>query len=145
VALTSTQKTNIRQYLGYPNIFRYKHTRLESVMDDLDADAEAVVVTLLADIVTADTQVKTAVGSIAGGAGVKKVDEIEFFSPKEGQLETIESARDRGRELVGRLSNLFGVPVGSDYFGQLGYEGDAFSEGGGMTGRGAYGGPFLLG
>lgn len=131
---TSAQQTQARQFLGYPNLYRYKNPRLESTFIEMDADALAVFTDLLIRIQLADDGINGVVSS--GEAGVKRVDEIEFFRAGNGQLDPVGYWRSRGRELVGRLSILLGVPVYSDYFGTEGYLGDKYSAGGMAEGGG---------
>lgn len=130
--LSPMQKAKIRLFLGYPDHFRYKHTRLESVLDNLSHEAEVQVAELIGKIEEIETQALSA-GTV--NAGIKRVDEIWF----ETGTTRVTTVRKTGRHYVGRLSILLGVPIYSDYFGGAGYLGDSFSGGsrrGGMYGLG---------
>ncbi len=139
MALTTTQKAQIRQYLGYPDLWRYKHTRLEGVLDgQLDADAEALIVTALANIATVEAKI---LSSTLNTSGIRKVDEIEFFK-NSASIEVMKL----GRMYVGRISITLGIPIYSDIFGTQGYLGDQYSAGGlGQPINGGRGGMFPLG
>jgi hypothetical protein len=129
MAFTSAQKALFRRYLGYPDLWRYKNTRLEGAMDTAGEDADAVVL-LLADLeklVEIDTKIFS---SGISGAGVKSVDEIEFFEGgASGSVLT--GLRNLGRSVAGRISTTLGVPFYADYFGTGGYPGDGFMGGSG--------------
>jgi|CXWL01.1.fsa_nt_gi hypothetical protein len=118
--LSDMQKAQTRLYLGYPDFFRYRHTRLESVLDNLSPDAEVQIAEVLAKIVTVESALLDA-GT--AGAGIKRVDEIWF---ENGTVRT-SVVRRSGRIYVARLSIITGVPVYSDVFGTQGYLGDSFS------------------
>lgn len=141
MALTSTQQAQIRQFLGYPDLFRYKNTRLEGAINgNLSLDAEALIIEQIAQLVTIDTALVSGTGLTT--AGVKKVDEIEFF----GAMVTINSLRALGRTVAARISTTLGVPFFSDYFAGAGYPGDAYSDVLGAPGGGnGRGGPITLG
>lgn len=124
MAFTETQKVQIRAYLGYPDVFQDGNTRLESVFDVLGAraEAQAQAESIMADIVTAATSVASALTK----AGIKKVDEIEFFDEQAGNV--FDESRRVGRMHIGRLSTLFGVPIAGDYFGTKGYAGSIINN-----------------
>jgi len=135
MALTDTQKAKCRHYLGYPDQFRYRNTRLESVLSNLSAEAE----TQVADILTALASIETSILSVAlSQGGLKRVDEVEFYS---GTSAT-SSRQNLGRMYAGRLSVVLGVPIYSDVFGKGGYLGDSFFPG---FGQGSGGGSIPLG
>ncbi len=133
---TDEQKAKIRLYLGYPDHFRYKHTRLESVVDNLSAEAETIVIDLLAKLETVETAVLDAG---INGAGIRRVDEIWFENGSKRSSEV----KKTGRQYVARISIITGVPIYSDVFGTQGYLGDSFSGSGG--GQRSPGGFFGLG
>lgn len=122
--LTDTEKAQVRLYLGYPDHFRYKHTRLETVLENLSPEAEIQVQTALAKIVVVEDTLLEA-GTIA--AGIKRADDIWFF---EG-YQRLAIIRKMGRQYVSRISIVTGVPIYSDVFGATGYLGDSFSGLGG--------------
>lgn len=129
--LSPMQKAQIRLFLGYPDHFRYKSTRLEGVLDNLSPEAETQVAELIGQIKDIETQALSA-GTV--NAGLKRVDEIWF----ETGTTRVTTVRKTGRHYVSRLSILLGVPIYSDYFGGGGYEGDSFTQGGARRG-GFYG------
>lgn len=126
--LTDTQKAKIRLYLGYPDHFRYKHTRLESVLTNLSAEAETLVGEILTKLDTVEVQLLDS----ANTAGIKRVDEIWFETGGSRLL----GVRKSGRTYAARLSIITGVPIYSDVFGSEGYLGDSFSGLGGRSGGG---------
>lgn len=131
MALTATQQAQIRQFLGYPDLFRYKNVRLEgAISGNLSAEAEALIVAQLAQLTTIDTALVSGVGLTS--AGIKKADEVEFF----GAMVTINSLRALGRTVAARIGTTLGVPFFSDYFGGSGYPGDAYSDILGVGGSG---------
>lgn len=122
--LTEQQKSSIRLYLGYPDRYRFRNSRLESVIDNLSPDAEVQVATLLENLATVESALlKAGVTQ----AGVKRVDEIWF---ENGKVRVIE-IRKTGRMYASRLSIITGVPIYSDAFGTNGYFGDSFLPGNG--------------
>lgn len=130
MALNDTQKAQIRLYLGYPDHFRYKHTRLESILDNLSPEAEAQVIDCLTSLVTVEAKV---LGTSLSSAGIKRVDEVWFFDP----LASLSVTRNIGKQYVTRISIITGVPIYSNVFGSAGYLGDSFSgSGGGRPGSG---------
>lgn len=128
--LTDMQKATVRLYLGYPDHFRYKHTRLESVLENLSVEADAQVAALLVKVDTIETLILES----AQTAGVKRVDEIWFETGSKRPAEL----RKAGKQYVARISIITGVPIYSDVFGSQGYLGDSFSSGGGRS-TGFYG------
>lgn len=132
--LTDTQKAQIRLYLGYPDMLRYRHTRLESVLLNLSPEAEVIVAGCLTTLVTVEAAILEAGTS---GAGLKRVDEIWF---ENGTVRSSE-IKKTGRQYVSRISITLGVPIYSDVFGSQGYLGDTFSGSGGgqRGGAGFYG------
>lgn len=127
--LSETQKAQIRTYLGYPDGFRYRDTRLESVMDSLSPEAEVQIASILGNLATVDQQVLDA--AAAAALGIKRVDEITFKDDVDGISVGFISAKAAGKYLVGRLSIIVGTPINSRAFGSAGYPGDTF-EGNGL-------------
>lgn len=125
------EKAKCRLYLGFPDEFRYKNTRLEGSFNNISDDAIEQVRALLVTLATIDNLILT-VGLT--NAGLKQVDEIHFFGPT-GQ---ITQQRKAGRSYVGQLSIILGVPPYADYFGSQGYPGDSFSGLGGSNRGGFY-------
>ncbi len=136
--LNETQKAQCRLYLGFPDAFRYKNTRLESMLVNLSPEADVMIAALLAQLASLDESLFTS--GVAGTGGVKKVDEIEFFpTTASGGGGGATAIRKAGRMYVGRLSIILGCPAYSDYFSGSGYAGDSFSGGMGSTRGGGYG------
>lgn len=121
--LTDTEKAQIRLYLGYPDHMRYQHTRLESVLNNLSAEAEVLVRAQLTKLETVETAL---LENGTEGAGIKRVDEIWF---ENGSIATTQ-VRKTGRQYVARISIITGVSIYSDVFGSAGYLGDSFSRSG---------------
>lgn len=127
--LTNLEKAQLRSFLGYPNMYRYKNPRLESAMDGLDDD----VLTLVRAAVTKVLAYDEALGSDGlDSVGVKKVDEVEFFgrSGAYGGESKVDGIRRLGRIQIARISKILGTPInnGSDYFDPNGYAGDHWSS-----------------
>jgi len=134
MAFTDAQKAKIRRYLGYPDVFRYANTRLESAIEVIGGRAE--VQTLVEADLTALDAIDAKLSSAASSqGGIKRVDDIEFY---QGQV--VSQIQSDGRRIVGRLSITFGVPIEGDYFGSGGYLGDGWSRK-----QTQYGGMFNLG
>lgn len=130
---TGPEKITIRAVLGYPNLFRYKNTRLESALVAVDDDGAAYVRAELARVVEIDTAIASG-GTAFDALGLKKVDEIEFQNgANQGPAE---QAKRMGRIHIGRISAFFGVPTWSDYYGQGGFPGDFWSDGINQQSRG---------
>lgn len=126
MALTADQKTKVRLYLGYPDQFRYKNTRLESVFDSMSPEAEALIVSYLSTLATVETAILSGPASPLVVAGVKRVDEIWFFEGPGGSNPGFKDLRKAGRYFSGRISIVMGVPIYSNAFGTDGYLGDSF-------------------
>lgn len=135
MALSSPQRAKLRLLLGYPSLFRYKDTRLESTFDSIDADAEALIVDLLGRFDDFDELIDQSSEDATGT--LKKVDEIEFYqnpnATAAGGVVGIQTAR--AKQLVTRISTILGVPLYADIFSADGYPGDRFSELGGLGKR----------
>lgn len=126
--LTDTQKSAIRLYLGYPDSYRYEHTRLESVLDNVSPTAEVQITALLTQLTELDTKIFVD-GTVS--AGVRRIDEIWLNT---GTSPVFDSLSKTGRAFIGRLSTILGVPIQGDYYGRDGYPGDFFTWGGGTRG-----------
>jgi hypothetical protein len=143
VAFSPEEKRKIRSYLGYSGGFRDRGVRLESMMDVVGAqtDEYEYALTLLDQIDAVDTALNetgtTQTSTITGTGALKKVDEVEYYAPKDSVVngEVISGAttaivgRDWGEILIERLRALFGVELAGRYF----------RKGGGCSG------PFQLG
>ena len=120
MAFTDAQKVSIRRYLGYPLGFYDSNYRLESMMDTVGASAveQAAVETILAELVVVDTAIAAA-GSTTSTAGSLKaiVGDVEFYNTTTESNSATVDALSRGKMLVERLRQSFGVELGGRYFG----------------------------
>lgn len=132
MALSSAEKAQVRMYLGLPSFWRYLDYRTEGSLAtiDNDPDVEALVRTVLSNLVAVDAKIQQMSLTVAG---IKRVDDVEFF--KSSQVLEI---RKVGRNYVARLSILTGVGIYSDYYGETGYLGDKYSAGGLTSGYGSF-------
>lgn len=118
MALTLTERAEVRMWLGYPDPARFPVTwgvavlsSLETTLDRLSPETEALVVKQLDRLRALDDAV-FGTGSGAGGsvqqAGIKQLGqgEIEWF-PGGGAWTSQEAAKER---LIVRLAALLGVP-----------------------------------
>jgi hypothetical protein len=138
MALTLEQKASVRLYLGYPDNFRYVHTRLESVLDNLSEEAETQIETLLTRIAAIDLLLTSAAPGFIGN--IKRVDEITFQDNHYGGVTVgLKNAKEVGGFYIGRLSIVTGVPIYGRYFGSSGWPGDSFFGGFGTGGSGSSG------
>src|SRR5262245_35792498 len=101
MSLSDSQKAAVRTSLGYPDHFRYKHTRLESVLDRLSPEAETLVAATLDKLAAIDAALLKA-GT--DEAGVERVEEIWF----ENGWVRASVIRRTGRMYVGRISVITG-------------------------------------
>lgn len=125
MALTETQKAQIRTYLGYSDMSRQGFQDLEGVMLNLSAAAETIVGSLLTSLTTIDTSLADV--SSANRAGIIEVDNggVKWA---DGSSAGVAVAK-QGRILVRRLSTILGIAPASDAFGSA-------VGGSGMVGRG---------
>lgn len=135
MAFTEAQKVKIRHYLGFPDVYRYANPRLESAMDVIGErpDTKAMIEEIMAEVAAGLLALSpTNDSGLHTQAGLKKVDEIEFFGDaKSGTVSAAsDSMKTLVRENIGRLSIAFGVPVVHDIVGGGGYKLDSWgSEG----------------
>lgn len=125
MAFSEGQKVKIRLFLGFPDVFQGGNPRLESAIDVIGErpGTQDEVEEILANLVLADAAVNSALTT----AGIKKVDEIEFFGAGEG-MSSIDDARSYGRTWASRLSIIFGIPIVNDVFGEAGYRNDGWMD-----------------
>ncbi len=141
MAFTSAQASAIRFVLGYPDLHRYRNTRLEAAIEVVgnDADASARVIALLTEIATINGS--TYFANLLGMAGLKKADEVEWYPWTQGGASAPTAAAvHRGRMLCAQVSIIFGVPIANDIFSTAGY-----TSGDGWMGRVNQYGVFPLG
>ncbi len=112
MALTETQKAQVRQYLGWERGYD-RNSKLEDKLLNLSAEEETLVAAVLTKLAAHDTALDGL--STGTAARVRKVDEIEF-----SDRDPYEQLRDQGRRLVARLSALLGVDINRDYYGDGG-------------------------
>lgn len=126
MSFTTAQTLKIREYLGYPQVYKQANPRLEGAIVTLGTDTDAVteVTSILSELATIESNISSRYAT----AGIKKVDEVEFFGGRGDGTNVISSQRSLGRRHVARLSILFGVPIASDVFGETGYGGDGWSS-----------------
>lgn len=133
-ALSDDQKAQVRLALGYPDGWRYRNTRLESVMDNVSPQAVTLLTAILVSLTTVETQILAA--ATAGSAGVKRIDETTFFDPLGRVTIGFTSAQEAAKYLVNRISIILGTPINANAYGSGGYPGDDFSPGGWPSGGG---------
>lgn len=116
MALTSTQKAQVRFYLGVQDGLQEAWLGFTSLLSTLTVEGEALVVDLLGKLAAIDDQLEQAPSRLKA----LKVGSIELSGFGE-----IEGLRAEGRRLVGRLGAMFGIyePVA-----------DVYGEGGGSMG-----------
>jgi hypothetical protein len=116
MALTNTQKTLIRTYLGYSDMSRQGFLDLEGVMNNLAAEAETLVGTYLTQLAAVDAGFTTGSSSALAVAGLKSVDNGAVVW-QDGAGAVSAALSSQGRMLVGRLSTILGIPVIHDPYG----------------------------
>lgn len=125
MAFSDAEKTKIRSYLGFPLVFFYVDTRLESAMEVVgEHEASAAHVREILDRIDEIIERVSGSGGALSTAGIKQVDEVHFFG-EVGQTASDQS-RNEGKRQCGQLSIAFGVPLQGDFFGGGGYKGDGF-------------------
>ncbi len=118
---TSSEKRQIRSYLGYSGGYRDMGIALEGMMDVVanQVDEAAYARDLLTKIAAVDAAIDASGSSGGGGTygAVKAVDEIEFYDVKSGASATTTlSGVKYGEVLIERLRALFGVDLAGRYF-----------------------------
>lgn len=127
---TNSEAYQIRKYLGYPQVYRQANPRLESAIEQvgLDPDAVADVQALLAKIAALQTVIDQEDTFVAG---LKSVDnqEVEWYQDKNGSSNGPLMAHwQQGNSLCNQLSIIFGVPIENRIFGTRGYTGDNWKQ-----------------
>lgn len=128
MAFTPDQRNAIMTYLGYPATSQ--DTRYASYYPiwaqidllGLDPVTQTPIEALLTELVAIDAVVSAS--SNAPRGAVKKVDEIEFFGPKDSMITVVDAVK-RGRMLIVRLAQRCG--------GKHLIVGDYFDTGAGMS------------
>jgi hypothetical protein len=119
MAFSTTQRTQVRMYLGYPSLLDSNTDyKLESMLDTIGSQPseQATVEAILTELATLDAAIATGSTTVDARGAVKRADEVEFFGPHESGG-GVTSAKSRARTLCGRLSMRLGVPLAGDYFG----------------------------
>lgn len=108
MALTNSQKADIRLYLGWSARFLQVDSQLEGAIAAVQNDAahEAQLTALLVEVANIDTKLKAAYPRLQAS----KVGSIELNSGEIGML------RSEGRRFVGRMASVLGVDVRNDVF-----------------------------
>lgn len=108
MALTATQKADVRLFLGWSARFHQTDSQLEMAIVAIqdDAAAEAQISALLLEVANIDTKIKAAYPRLQAS----KVGSIELNSGEVGTL------RSEGRRFVGRMATILGVDVRKDVF-----------------------------
>src|SRR5690349_13338700 len=110
MAFSEEREVQIRIYMGVPDLHRYRNTRLEDAIKIVgERPTSQAAVEAMLDSLAA---VETSLVSARDTAGMKRAEEVEWY-----RREEIDSKRDEGRMLCGRLSNFLGVPLLGDAFG----------------------------
>lgn len=114
MALTDTNKADIRLYMGYSARFHNSDSILEFAIDALDSDpeAETIVLGIIVDLQAIDTRIDAVYDRLKA----TKVCEIEVAGCKE-----IKVLRSEGRRKVGRMASTLGCPVRHDAFSSSSY------------------------
>ncbi len=111
MAFTDGEKYKIVRFLGWPaNTIVTGSIGYSKIFSDhlvgLATEAETEVRSILTRIGALDTSLATAINQ----AGVKKIDDIEFFGAADGGTKTDELRRER-RRLIKELSSLLDIAV----------------------------------
>lgn len=122
MALTLTQKAQVRLYLGFSDMSRTtpSHWRLESMLSgSLSSEGETVVIDLLTKLATIDASYTTGSSSALAVAGLKSVDNGAVVW-QDGAMSVQNALAAQGRRLVTRLALTLGVEAFADVFGSGG-------------------------
>lgn len=115
MALTSTQRAQVRYYLGMSDVSQGGDpNRLETAMTDITAAAEVIVGTILTALATIETSLTSATSSTR--AGIVSVDNGGVVWGADG-MSAQRGLYVEGRRQCGRLAVMFGVLVERDVFG----------------------------
>jgi hypothetical protein len=101
MALTSTQKSQVRRYLGYPDVNRQWHSEIEGAMTSLSTEGETFVGALLTSLEAIQTK-------LSGSWDRQKVHVVEDITL--AGHDEIEALRAEGNRLATDLGVVFGVP-----------------------------------
>jgi hypothetical protein len=108
MALTETQKAQVRMYLGYERA-QDIYPEVESKFGILSSDEEAQIIAKITSLADLDTRLDTI--DTDGTLEALKIDEIEL------RANPLELIYRRGRQLIAALAGLMGVEPLRDYYG----------------------------
>ena len=110
MALSNTEKAQVRRYLAHPDINRQYDLRLEGAMDSLSAEGEVHVQALLVSL----DSIQTSLAALYGKAHVFKVEDVRLDIG-----EAIRTLRAEGNRLARELGEaLDRVPARPAFSGQ---------------------------
>lgn len=118
MAFTNAEKTAIRQYLGFSELYRQIDPRVESQLDALPAnnpDAETRVRNVLGSLALIDAKLMSAALTRLDAS---RVENIELLGP-----EQLAELRRQGRMLVNQIAVTFDITPPRDYFDPSGASG----------------------
>ena len=107
MALTDAEKIKVRRYLGY-NVNAPANDFLGRTLTDLSAAAATEISSILTQIAAIDT-VTTGAASTASRAGIKRVEDVEFF----GAGSSFSAQTGERNRLIDELASMLGVPRAS--------------------------------
>jgi len=111
MAFSATEREQIRSFLGWPAARYRQSDALDQALDTVSADrpeSETIARSLMAEIVELDGDIKAMLKHAAKATTVGSIEQRADYQ---------KAALDkRGRDLIQRLANLFGVPWYSGYF-----------------------------
>lgn len=134
MSFTTTQKDQLRQYLGFPAAYLDLNTRFESMLDTIGADAvaQAGVEAIMAKIVLVEAALATGGTSSEVRGSLKEITGDVGWYPISESEGSVTTNRDYGRMLINRLAARFGFTrdeLPSDYFGSGGWRGGEMALG----------------
>lgn len=110
MAFTTQDRTDLRLYLGYAaRYYQTINSALEQAINAVEGDA--TVVTAVQGLVVRCKDIDTKLAAADSRQKLEKAEEITFAGPKE-----IMALRSQGRQTVGRIASILGVPVKHDAF-----------------------------
>jgi hypothetical protein len=115
MAFTNAEKTRLRRYLGFSELYRQVETRLESQLDALptnNPDAETQVRALLAKVDAVDTKIQS--------AGLENLDAAKVKDVVLLGAEQLRALRAQGRMLIRQIAITFDLEPRRDYFDEGG-------------------------
>lgn len=116
MAFTNAEKTKIRRYLGFSELWKQIDMRLESQLDALpltNPDAETEVRTTLTRIVAIDEAIQSKALTRLDASEI--IGEVKLLGPAQ-----LTALRAQGRMLVNQIAITFSVEPFRDYFDEGG-------------------------